>query len=113
MSFQLKNKGQLVSSQYSWNAQEFGRLTGASFPVTVEKTFVWEYEDYWLGWVDDPAPIPPTEEQIAEHHAAQMEKLRTEAYRNESDPLFFKYQRGEVDKQVWLDKVQEIKDRYQ
>lgn len=40
------------------------------------------------------------------------ESLRSEAYRTESDPLFFKYQRGEVDKQLWLDKVAEIKSRY-
>lgn len=40
--------------------------------------------------------------------------LRTKAiieirYRIEADPLFFKVQRGEVDNQVWLDKVAEIK----
>jgi hypothetical protein len=32
--------------------------------------------------------------------------------KNESDPLNFDYQRGEVDKQVWLDAVTEIKARY-
>ena len=40
------------------------------------------------------------------------ERLRAEAYRNEADPLFFKHQRDEIDKQVWLDKVAEIKARY-
>lgn len=44
--------------------------------------------------------------------ASEVEYLRKEAYRNESDPLFFKWQRGEIDKQVWLDKVAEIKDTY-
>lgn len=39
-------------------------------------------------------------------------QLRADAYRNESDPLFFKWQRGEIDKQVWLDKVAEIKTKY-
>lgn len=34
------------------------------------------------------------------------------AYRDEADPLFFKFQRGEIDKQVWLDKVAEIKARF-
>lgn len=38
--------------------------------------------------------------------------LRADAYRNESDPLFFKAQRGEIEQQVWLDKVAEIKARY-
>ena len=38
--------------------------------------------------------------------------LRDEAYRIESDPIFFKWQRGEKTKQDWLDKVTEIKSRY-
>ena len=41
-----------------------------------------------------------------------QESNRKQAYREESDPLFFKWQRGEIDKQVWLDKVNEIKQRW-
>lgn len=41
-----------------------------------------------------------------------QEANRKQAYVEESDPLFFKWQRGEVDKQVWLDKVAEIKQRW-
>lgn len=37
---------------------------------------------------------------------------RADAYRNESDPLFFKWQRGESTEQIWLDKVAEIKARF-
>lgn len=37
---------------------------------------------------------------------------RKQAYREESDPLFFKWQRGEVTQQEWLDKVNEIKQRW-
>lgn len=40
------------------------------------------------------------------------DSLRQEAYRNESDPLFFKWQRGEATEQEWLAKVNEIKSRY-
>lgn len=43
---------------------------------------------------------------------AQQKKERAYAYATESDPLFFKYQRGEIEKQVWLEKVAEIKKRY-
>lgn len=43
---------------------------------------------------------------------AQIESQRAEAYRTESDPLFFKSQRGEATQQEWLDKVAEIKARY-
>lgn len=41
----------------------------------------------------------------------QQEKKRL-AYQTESDPLFFKYQSGEIDKQEWLDKREEIKNRF-
>ena len=44
--------------------------------------------------------------------AARVEAQRAEAYRNESDPLFFKAQRVEATQQQWLDKVAEIKARY-
>jgi hypothetical protein len=37
---------------------------------------------------------------------------REEAYRLEADVLFFKAQRGEIEMQVWLDKVKEIRERY-
>ena len=47
-----------------------------------------------------------------EYKNHQAEKNRREAYQTESDSLFFSYQRDEIDKQVWLDKVKEIKQRY-
>jgi hypothetical protein len=58
--------------------------------------------------------------ELAENHPEEYAvwlvgfnaKLRAEAYRVESDPLFFKWQRGEIEQQVWLDKVAEIKARY-
>lgn len=37
---------------------------------------------------------------------------RAAAYKEESDPIFFKWQRGEATEQEWLDKVAEIKARY-
>jgi hypothetical protein len=48
----------------------------------------------------------------ADYHAMRVEAQRAEAYRAESDPLFFKSQRGEATHQEWLDKVAEIKVRY-
>ena len=35
--------------------------------------------------------------------------IREIRYRVDADPLFFKVQRGEIDNQIWLDKVAEIK----
>lgn len=54
----------------------------------------------------DPPPL--TEAQIQDAVTA----ARAAAYVKESDPLFFKYQRGEVHKEDWLAKVAEIKARY-
>ena len=42
----------------------------------------------------------------------KIEDSRRAAYREESDPIFFEYQRGDVEKEVWLAKVREIKERY-
>ena len=41
-----------------------------------------------------------------------IEMLRQDAYRNESDPLFFKWQRGEAEKEEWINKVESIKSKY-
>lgn len=38
--------------------------------------------------------------------------IRKQDYQNESDPIFFKWQRGEATQQEWLDKIAEIKARY-
>ena len=43
---------------------------------------------------------------------SQQETLRQVAYKEEADPLFFKYQRGTATKEEWLAKVEEIKARY-
>jgi hypothetical protein len=43
----------------------------------------------------------------------QSQRLkRAEAYKNESDPLFFKAQRQKIPMQEWLDKVSAIKAKY-
>jgi hypothetical protein len=42
----------------------------------------------------------------------EQSELRRAAYIAEADPLFFKTQRGEVEQQVWLDKIAEIKARF-
>jgi hypothetical protein len=54
-------------------------------------------------------------QRIADQEAAVLvanKAARAEAYRIESDPLFFKAQRGEATMNDWLAKVEEIKARY-
>lgn len=45
-------------------------------------------------------------------HNAEATAKRKAAYIAESDPLFFKYQRGEGAKVEWTAKVKEIRERY-
>ena len=47
-----------------------------------------------------------------EYKLAVVHKQRQRAYREESDPLFFEYQQGEIDETTWLEKIAEIKARY-
>ena len=66
-------------------------------------------------WVQVWTITEATAEEIAQRqaeHTEQVRQQRANAYREESDPLFFKAQRGEVTQQEWLDKVAEIKTRY-
>ena len=71
-----------------------------------------------LNWTDDTPK--PTEKEIKdawkeieqELVIEKIQRLRRDAYQLESDPLFFEYQRGDIEKSVWIDKVKEIKDRY-
>ena len=60
----------------------------------------WTYDGEWV------APVPP----IPTHE--QVEQARAAAYRETSDPLFFKYQRGTATEQEWLDAVQAVKDAH-
>ena len=78
-----------------------------------------ERTDFDLTWYDTEQTAPTKEEiraEVARLTANQPRKEaevnRSAAYRNESDPLFFKYQAGEVTKEEWLAKREEIKDRY-
>lgn len=40
------------------------------------------------------------------------EAVRAYLYREITDPLFFKVQRGEIEESVWLDAIQTIKDEW-
>ena len=46
----------------------------------------------------------------AEEIEAGYEAVRCFLYREITDPLFFKVQRGEIEESVWLDEIQKIKD---
>lgn len=62
------------------------------------------------GWLYvDGAFIPPP---VPEPTVEMLQAARAAAYRVESDPLFFRWQRGEGTEQEWLDAVATIRSRY-
>ena len=72
-----------------------------------------------LTWMSPEIPQPTDSEINAEISRLQAEQPKKEAEANrqaayiaESDPLFFKAQRGEATMQEWEAKVAEIKARY-
>jgi len=52
------------------------------------------------------------QDKLKEFKNKTAKQNRSSAYTKESDPHFFKYQRGEITEQEWLDKIEEIKERY-
>jgi len=104
MSFILKLNNEVIAKTKNWNPQSYANFTHTSYPSNVDQSYVWEQDGYWLGWEDDVL----TQSEIN----ARNEQLRTEAYRSESDPLFFKAQRNEATMEEWVAKVNEIKTRY-
>ena len=80
----------------------------------------WAGDEYdGLEWLDQ-AQQKPSEEEIENERVRlvamqpdkEAEQNRLNAYRSESDPLFFKAQRGEATIEEWKSKVAEIKARY-
>lgn len=77
---------------------------------------------HWLDSDSHAHLLPPGSVLISDEEAAALvastlpspdySALRAAAYREESDPLFFQEQRGEVPAGTWLAKVNEIKARW-
>jgi hypothetical protein len=72
----------------------------------------------WLQRVP-PVPVEPTPAELAARAAADYEaalaerdRALREALAAEADPLFFQWQRAEVDKEDWLARVAEVKARF-
>ena len=72
-----------------------------------------------LNWLSEDIEKPTLEELQLHWEDVQIEvateairNQRLSAYREESDPIFFDYQRGEATEEEWLEAIQNIKDRY-
>jgi hypothetical protein len=62
--------------------------------------------------IPEPEPEPVDPEVEKQKYNAKQKELREISYREESDPLYFKAQRGESTIENWINKVEEIKNRY-
>jgi len=69
-------------------------------PTKVVKTRLWR----------DRTPTEMT--QYLDEVNSASRRARQAAYTTEADPLFFKYQRGEIAEKEWADKITEIRTRY-
>jgi hypothetical protein len=69
MSYVLKQNNIELVKTLNWSPRTYGNITGTSYPAEVTHDYIWEHDNYWLGWEDDiiPAPVQPTLEQLAEN----------------------------------------------
>lgn len=97
--------------RYQWASKE---LEVEDYPIEWESEPLFTEQQCNRFKVVDGVVVRRTEEEIKADpiFALVQTENRAKAYKEESDPLFFKYQRGEVTEQEWLDKVAEIKAKY-
>lgn len=130
MFIKLKNN-KIEIYPYSINQLKFDNPQ-VSFPQVIPADTLAEYGVYEVVTVEQPSitykqnlvegtPVNDngTWKQIwivtdktVEEIAQLNEEYRKDAYRNESDPIFFKWQRGEATQQEWLDKIADILQRF-
>lgn len=71
---------------------------------------------YTIAEVNRPLTKDENVEYIDDITTEEVEKgyeaIRAFLYREITDALFFKVQRGEIDESVWLDAIQAIKDEW-
>jgi hypothetical protein len=104
MVLQLKNAGILVSL-----VAEGGWVTLPNGDKMSPAISGWKSGSYSL----ETAPVKEhTTTNVPSPTVEDQRTNRASAYRDESDPLFFKWQRGEATEQEWLDKIEEIKERF-
>lgn len=78
-------------------------------PSTSGREFAVWSNGSWEIEIEPPEPEP---EPDYVYNEKDIEANRQRAYRENSDPLFFKWQRGSATKQEWLDSVQEVKNAH-
>lgn len=85
-----------------------------------DASWILDGEDYsGLTWLDETITKPSEEDCLSawveieqELKIAELRLARQTAYEGLSDPMYFKWQRGEATEQEWLDSVEAIRQQY-
>ncbi len=133
----IKNKS-VVAYPYSLEQLKLDNLN-TSFPATMPEKQLAEWGVFTVIATEKPNALPTTKieegkpvlignswrqvwdvifltQSEVEAKAAEAQEIikaqRAEAYRTESDPLFFKWQAGESTQEIWLKKREEIRAKF-
>ena len=95
---------------------DYALILSKKYPDSLWRMNGDDYEG--LEWLSDDEK--PTKEELESQwdelkkqaELQRVENNRRNAYRNEADPLFLKWQRNQATEQEWLDKIAEIKERF-
>lgn len=87
-----------------------GWATLAPPDTPASHTPIWRGDRWAL--VEMAPPTEPDPQAQRDAFNAGQRAARAEAYRNETDPLFFKVQRGEATQAEWIAAVEAVKARF-
>lgn len=107
MSFILKQNGKAIATATVWNPQMFGKKINTSFPSVVDKSYVWEVDDYWLGWVEPPPAPEPTQEEKDQQKASEVRAQRDQLL---AETDWTQVLDAPVDRTVWVSYRQALRD---
>ena len=102
-------KARLAGTIYGWSWVN-GEWVQTTNTKTIER-FGFTLDDF----PDAPVPDKPTgnpDEDAKAAVLAEVEANRLLAYRDRSDPIFMKWQRGEATEQEWIDEVEAIRAEF-
>ena len=102
-------KALLAGTIYGWSWVN-GEWVQTTNTKTIER-FGFTLDDF----PDAPVPDKPTgnpDEDAKAAVLAEVEANRLLAYRDRSDPIFMKWQRGEATEQEWIDEVEAIRAEF-
>lgn len=110
-AFEVTDEGVLIGGAINFAYNTLNTSVIDAEVPSAPLDFVWKWENNAWVCVDQEAVDAYYLNQKNTFNAEQKKK-RFLAYTVESDPLFFKSQRGEATNQQWLDKIAEIDARF-